>query len=332
MRYFVTGATGFIGGALARQLREAGHDVVALVRNRERAGALAAIGVELVEGDIVDRESLERPMSGVDGVFHVAAWYKVGVRHARGTAERINVLGTRNVLEAMRAAGVPKGVYTSTVAVFSDTAGAIPDETYRHDGPHLSFYDETKWRAHYEVALPMMEEGLPLVIVMPGMVYGPGDTSQMGEFFRDYATGGPIIAPAGTAYVWAHVEDIARGHVLAMERGVPGETYIIAGPAHTLREALNVVAQTTGRKPLTLWSPPFVSKALSHVVGLVERLLPVPERYSVEALRVTAGTTYLGDNTRARRELGYSPRPLQEGMRQTVEDFLREKGSVAESE
>jgi nucleoside-diphosphate-sugar epimerase len=329
MRYFVTGATGFIGGVLVGQLREAGHEVVALVRNPAGAGALAAMGVELAVGDIVDRESLDRPMSGVDGVFHVAAWYKVGVRGARQQAERINVHGTRNVLQAMKLAGVPKGVYTSTLAVFSDTHGEVPDETYRFDGPHLSAYDETKWRAHYEVAVPMMENGLPLVIVMPGMVYGPGDTSQMGAFFRDFASGGPVIAPAGTAYAWAHVEDTARGHILAMERGVPGQSYIIGGPIHTLREALDVAARTTGRRPLTLWSPPIMSRALSHVVGLVERVLPVPERYSSEALRVTAGITYLGDNSKARRDLGYSPRPLEEGMRQTISEYMRERGAVA---
>jgi nucleoside-diphosphate-sugar epimerase len=170
----------------------------------------------------------------------------------------------------------------------------------------------------------MVEEGLPLIIVMPGLVYGPGDTSQMGAFFREYARGGTIMAPAGLRYAWAHVDDIAHAHILAMEKGVPGETYIIAGPGHALRDALEIVAQTTGRKPRTLWSPPAVSRGLASVMSIVERVVPVPERFASETLRVTAGTTYLGDNAKARRELGYAPRPLEEGMRQTIEEYLRE--------
>src|SRR5690349_2217988 len=115
MTYFLTGATGFLGGALARELRSAGHSVRALVRNPAAAGPLASMGVELVAGDVTDRSSLVRPMLGADGVFHVAGWYKLGVRD-RAAAVAINIDGTRNVFEAMREAGVPKGVYTSTLA------------------------------------------------------------------------------------------------------------------------------------------------------------------------------------------------------------------------
>ena len=166
-KYFVTGATGFIGGEIVKQLIGRGH-------TRRGAGAIAgqgrrcckALGVEIHAGDITDRDTLRAPMTGVDGVFHVAAWYKVGVVDPH--ADHINVDGTRNVLQAMRTLEIPRGVYTSTVAVFSDTRGAVPDETYRYDGPHLSNYDRTKWIAHYRVALPKMEDGLPLTIVMPG--------------------------------------------------------------------------------------------------------------------------------------------------------------------
>ena len=149
-KYFVTGATGFIGGEIVKQLIGRGHKVVALVRAPERAAMLKALGVEMHPGDITDRETLKTPMTGVDGVFHVAAWYKVGVKEP--LADQINVDGTRNVLQTMRALEIPRGVYTSTVAVFSDTKGTVPDETYRYDGPHLSHYDRTKWIAHYRVA------------------------------------------------------------------------------------------------------------------------------------------------------------------------------------
>ncbi|HEY7545102.1 MAG TPA: SDR family NAD(P)-dependent oxidoreductase, partial [Blastocatellia bacterium] len=146
MRYFVTGATGFIGGSLARQLIEAGHDVVALARDASKAAELQRQGVVVCEGDITDKESMREGMKGAGGVFHLAAWYKIGARDKKA-AEEINVRGTRNVLELMRELSVPKGVYTSTLAVFSDTEGRLPDETYRHDGPWLSEYDRTKWMA-----------------------------------------------------------------------------------------------------------------------------------------------------------------------------------------
>src|SRR5689334_9661038 len=136
MRYVVTGATGFIGGRVARELVADGHQVVALVRDPARGAELAHRGVALAPGDIMDRESLRAAMRGADGVFHIAAWYKYGLRDS-SAAEPTNVQGTRNVLEVMRDLGIAKGVYTSTVAVFSDTHGKLVDETYRYDGPHL---------------------------------------------------------------------------------------------------------------------------------------------------------------------------------------------------
>ena len=144
MRYFLTGATGFIGGRLATFLRTRGHDVVALVRSPEKAQALAEQGVILAKGDVTDCASLKAAMPGCDGVFHVAGWYKIGPGARSDEGVRVNVEGTRHVLEAMRELGIPKGVYTSTLAVFSDTHGALPDESYRYDGSHLSEYDRTK--------------------------------------------------------------------------------------------------------------------------------------------------------------------------------------------
>src|SRR3989304_2125966 len=221
MRYFVTGAPGFIGGHLVRQLRGAGHDVDAIAREPAKAGELARIGVRVHRGDITEKESMRSPMEGADGVFHLAAWYKVGVRD-RSPAQRINVDGTRNVLELMQDFGIPRGVYTSTLAVFGDTGGQVVDESYRHGGPWLSEYDRTKWVAHYEVAEPMMRRGLPLVIVQPGVTYGPGDPSAMGQTLREFLQRKLRGVPKRSAYCWGHVEDTAAGHVLAMERGRAG--------------------------------------------------------------------------------------------------------------
>ena len=317
MRYFVTGATGFLGRRLVRQLLADGHRVAALVRDPGRAGDLAADGVELHRGDVTEPASIRTAMAGADGAFHVAAWYRIGARD-RSEAERINVGGTRNVLEAMRELGVPKGVYTSTLAVFSDTGGRVVDESYRYDGPHLSEYDRTKWVAHYEVTLPMMRAGLPLVIVQPGVIYGPGDHSLTGQALRDYLRRRLPVAPLGSAYCWAHVDDVARGHMLAMERGRPGESYILAGPCHSFVEALGIAERVTGVPAPRLGAPPWLMRLAARLLTPVAALLPLPESYHPESLRVGAGVTYLGSNRKAREELGYDPRPLEQGLREVL--------------
>ena len=247
---------------MARQLRAAGHDVVAVVRTPANAADLAALGVDVRPGDVTDRESLRAPMAGADGVFHIAGWYKIGTRD-KSEGERINVLGTRNVLEVMRELGIPKGVYTSTLAVFSDTRGRLVDETYQYTGKHLSEYDRTKWVAHYEVAEPMIARGLPLVIVQPGLVYGPGDTSSVRTTFVQYLKRRLPLLPAKTAFSWAHVEDVARGHILAMERGAAGHAYIIAGPTHTLIAGMALAERITGVPAPRLHALPMVMKSLA---------------------------------------------------------------------
>ena len=325
-KYFVTGATGFIGGELVKQLIGRGHRVVALVRSPQRASMLKALGVELHAGDITDRETLKAPMAGVDGIFHVAAWYKVGVKEP--LADQINVDGTRNVLQTMRTLEIPRGVYTSTVAVFSDTKGAVPDETYRYDGPHLSNYDRTKWIAHYRVALPKMEDGLPLSIVMPGLVYGPGDTSGMRTALVDLLRRRLPMTPARTAFCWAHVEDTARGHIQAMEKGQPGDTYIITGPRHTFEAAFDLAARLAKVRAPMIHPGPRTMRAMAGIMGGVGRFVKLPPALQPEALRVLAGTTYFGANEKAVRELGFTARPLEEGLAQTLEHELRLLGRV----
>ena len=318
MNYFVTGATGFIGGVVVLQLREAGHGVVALVRNPQKAGALAALGVTLAQGDVTDRESLRLPMTGVDGVFHIAGWYKLGVLgEERKQGYAINVEGTCNVLEVMRELGIPKGVYTSTIAINSDTKGKLVNEQYRYDGSHLTEYDRTKWLAHWRIAEPMTKAGLPLVTVMPGVVYGPEDTSNIGGTFRDYLQRRFPLIPTAT-YCWAHVEDTARAHLLAMEKGRVGESYIVAGPVHTLAEALDTVATITGIPASRIRLPGVMIKATAALTSVVEKVLPLPEIYRSETLRSSAGVSYIGDNRKAREELGFNPRPLHEGLTTTL--------------
>jgi nucleoside-diphosphate-sugar epimerase len=316
MRYMVTGATGFIGGHLVRQLVGAGHDVVALVRDPTAAMDLHDLGAELVGGDILDRSGLDRATAGADGVFHLAAWYRVGA-HDRSAAEAINVRGTRNVLESARDAGVGKIVYTSTVAVLGDTGRRVVDETHRHDGPWLSEYDRTKWLAHYEVAVPMADAGVPIVIVQPGLVYGPGDHSNVGDVLRDYLRRRlPVMPDQGGC--WSHVADTARGHVLAMERGQPGESYILGGECRLWPDVLRLAEEITGVKAPSLTLPPILARVSALVMKPLATLVRVPQMYHPETLRLAAGTTYWASDDKARREIGWDPRPLRDGLTETL--------------
>lgn len=314
MRYAITGATGFLGGALARQLRDSDHDVVALVRDPARAGGLADAGVELVAGDLDDAPALDKICAGADGLFHVAGWYKVGSRTPE-LGRRVNVDGTRNALEAARRNGVRRVAYTSTLATNSDTRGQVVDESYRFTGKHVSVYDETKAAAH-DIAVEYAGDGLDVVILMPGVIYGPGDTSQVGAMIERVVQGKRVVVPRDGGMCWAHVDDVATGHVLGMEKGAAGAAYMLAGPQASLAQVLRTVAELAGTKrPLTL--PVGMVRATAAMNAVVGRVLPLPADYTGESLRASVAT-YLGTPARARDELGWLARSLDEGLRETV--------------
>ncbi len=323
MKYMVTGATGFIGNKLAKRLIERGHEVNAIVRDLNKAQGLNEIGANLFKGDITEKSTLYNPMKGVDGIFHIAAWYRIGAKD-KSKAEKINVDGTRNVLKMMKELSIPKGVYTSSVAVFSNTNERMVSEDYQFKGKHISEYDRTKWKAHYEVALPLMREELPLIIVQPGVVYGPGDTHQSGRMLDKYMKKELPMLPKKTAWCWSHVDDIAEGHILAMERGRKGESYIIAGEKHTLIDALRIAKRITGIEPPGISVYPWILKVFSKVMVPINAVYSVPEIYHPEALRVSAGVTYLGSNDKARRDLGYSPMTLEEGFKKYLPKRMNE--------
>ena len=314
MRYALTGATGFIGGRLAELLVQAGHSVTALVRDPGRARTLADHGVRLVRGDLADQASLRLVAEGTDGLFHVAGWYRVGARED-AQARRVNVDGTRAVLAAVRETAVPRLVYTSTLAVNSDTRGRTVDESYHFSAQHVTVYDATKAEAHQLVAAAAAA-GAPAITVMPGVVYGPGDTSQTGALLRRALHQQRVVVSSGGRFCWAFVDDIANGHLLAMERGVPGEAYMLAGPQYSLAEVLSAAAHI-GRGPRPVVVPALTVRMVEPVARLAERLVRLPNTYSAEGLRASLAT-YLGDPTKAKQELSWSVRSLEHGLAETL--------------
>jgi nucleoside-diphosphate-sugar epimerase len=323
MKYFVTGATGFVGSVLARQLREAGHEVRASVRNIEKAKDLQALGVKLFKGDVTDKESMREAMTGVDGVYHVAGWYKIGTKD-KSDGEKVNIQGTRNVLELMQELKIPKGVYTSTCAINSNTNGKLVDESYRFTGTHLSEYDRTKAVAH-DIAEEFIARGLPLVIVMPGGIYGPGDTSSLRTTLIDFLKGKLPMIPSQFGICLGHVEDTAQGHILAMEKGKIGESYIIAGDSFRMTEIIKMVSEITGKR-MPMVAPYQMMRVMSFLATPFDAFLP--ESYTSEGLRIFAGTTYWGDNRKAKRELGFTVRPVRAGLEETLKHEMKLLGML----
>lgn len=318
MKAFVTGGAGFIGQHVVRKLLSRGFEVFALARSEKSAALLRRLGAQVVPGDINDQDSMRDTMTGSDVVFHLAGWYHYGQK-GREQAEAINVAGTRSVLQLAHELGVPRIVYTSTVVVLGDTGGELVDESFFQGGPFLSEYDRTKWLAHYKVAVPLMEKGAPIIIVMPGVAYGPGDTSWLAELMRLFYRGLlPAIPGPDTVVTYAHVEDIAEGIVLAAEKGKIGESYILAGPAVPLGEMVDFWAHLTGKRAPALGIPAKLVRPLAPVVGQASSLLSLPSVFSDE-LTTILGTTYTARSDKARTELGWQTRPLQVGMLETFE-------------
>ncbi len=315
MKYFITGATGFLGSRIAKMLIDRNHEVIALVRNPDKAEQLKKAGIKIIKGDITDKESMREAMRKTDGVFHIAAWYKIGLRD-KSQAWNINVKGTQNVLELMKKLNIPKGIYTSTLAINSDTKGEVHDESFEFNGNHISVYDETKAEAH-KIAKKFISEGLPLVILMPGIIYGRDGTSLSDESLRMFLKKKLPLIPKKSAYNWAHVDDVAEIHITAMEKAHPGKTYIVAGPQYTVEEAFEIASNITGiRKPISV--PPELLRLTGFFSSIAEKIISLPPMYSSEALRVQAGATYLGDNSKAKRELNYHPRSLENGFKDVL--------------
>lgn len=323
MRVFLTGATGFIGGRLAHFLRRRNDDVVVLVRSTDsaKAQALAVAGCELIVGDLSDRAALARGARRADVIVHAAARYAVGIpKSERRSMHETNVVGTRNVLEVAGECRVQRIVYVSTVNVFGDTLGAVADETFERDHRRgfLSVYDETKFRSHL-LADQHARSGAPIVTVMPGPAYGPGDHFETGRQLLLAAKGElPILMLADVGLTLSYVDDVADGIIGAIEKGAIGEKYILGGERVRLREVLGRVALLGGHRPPTKEVPARLLKLGAPLAPMLLPLLGYPPNLD-ELVRAADNVTYWATDEKAQRLLGYSPRPLDEGLRVTLQ-------------
>jgi nucleoside-diphosphate-sugar epimerase len=319
VKAFVTGGTGFIGGHLVRKLRARGDYVVALARSPEKGRALRDLGCELVEGDLSSSEAIRRGVEGCDAAFHVAAVYKVGIpKSERAAMHDANVGGTERVLDAAIDANVGRIVYVSTVGVFGNTHGEVVDETYRPPGDDfLSCYEETKYLSH-QAALDRIAKGAPIVIVQPGGVYGPGDHSEIGNMIDQTRTGKlRMLMFSDLGFNLVHVEDVAEGIVLAHDKGKVGESYVLGGEIATMKKLVEKVADLSGRRAPKRELPPAAMKLAIPIGPLVGKLMGFPPNLG-ELIKTSEGVTYWASDQKARAELGYAPRNLDEGLRETL--------------
>jgi nucleoside-diphosphate-sugar epimerase len=331
VRIFVTGGTGFIGGEVVRQLRARGDEVACLVRSPQKAAKLRELDCELVAGSLSDEATIRQGMEGCDAVIHAAAMYEVGIpAKQRPAMWEANVTGTERVMKAAMAEKIPRIVYVSTVGIFGNTHKQVVDESYTNpETDFTSYYEETKLEAHKLVQRMIEEQELPAIIVQPGGVYGPGDTSQVADLLEQFFAGKlPLMPFPELGICLSHVEDIASGILLALHRGGLGKTYVISGPVTTMREAIETVAKVSGRKAPKRNLPTVLMKAMIPLGPVVGKVMGQPPNLR-ELISSADNVTFWASYDKAQRELGYSPRGMEEGLRQTLEADDRFPAPVA---
>ena len=322
MEALVTGANGFIGAALVRTLVEASHRVRALVRPTSDRRSLQGLAVEFVQGDVRDRASLAAAVKGCGWIFHTAALYQLWARDRRAFYAN-NVEGTRNLLEAAWEAGAGRVVYTSTVGVFppSRTGQPITEEIEGSVDQVCGDYKRSKFLAEAE-ALGLARRGLPVVVVNPSAPVGPGDwkPTPTGQMIVDYLNG-KMWAYMDTGLNIVAVEDVARGHLLAAERGRPGQRYILGHENLTLRQIFAVLAEVSGIPAPRVKVPRGVVLPLGHLSQWVaEHLTGRPPQIPLDAARMAQHFMFF-ESRKAREELGLRPGPAAEALRRAAHWF-----------
>jgi dihydroflavonol-4-reductase len=321
MTTLVTGATGFVGSHVARQLVSAGFPVRILVRKSSNLQALDGVRVDAFEGDLRDAGSLERAMKGVRRVFHVAADYRLWTRNPDEIYET-NVEGTRKLLEAAGRAGVERVVYTSTVATIAvpqpHAGSALPNEaTHAELSQMIGHYKRSKYLAELE-AIKAAGAGVPVVIVNPTAPVGPGDwkPTPTGRIVVDFLNG-KMPAYVDTGLNVVAVEDVAAGHLLAAEKGHIGERYILGARNMTLKGILDALSAITGRPAPRLRLPHAVALAAGYADELYSRLIGREPQIPVEGVKMSRHRMFI-ESDKAERELGYKPTPVEAALERSV--------------
>jgi dihydroflavonol-4-reductase len=326
MKALVTGATGFVGAAVARALVREHWEVRVLARQGSDRRNVRSLPVETVVGDLGDRGSLERALAGCEALFHVAADYRIGAQDPERLYQT-NVQGTRAVIEAAMQAGVRRIVYTSSVATMGIPRDGSPG---REDTPvsvedMIGHYKRSKFLAEEWVRQAATQVGAPIVIVNPSTPIGPGDVkpTPTGQIVVDAASGRmPAYVDTGLNIV--HVDDVAQGHLLAFQRGRIGERYILGGQDMSLREILFEIARLTGRKPPSVRLPHGFVLPIAYVSDAIARFTGRPGRVTVEGVRMSRKHMFFSSD-KAVSELGYRWRAPQQAFADALVWF-REQG------
>jgi dihydroflavonol-4-reductase len=327
MKALVTGATGFVGAAVARTLSAAGWQVRVLVRPGSDRGNLQQLAAEVAEGDLNDLGSLERALEECEALFHVAADYRLGARDPK-PLYLTNVEGTRNILSAARTVGVKRTVYTSSVATIGIPPDGTPGEECTPVGVSnmIGHYKRSKYLAE-EVAREAARTGMSVVIVNPSTPVGPGDIkpTPTGQLVLDAASGRmPAYVDTGLNIV--HVDDVAAGHLLAFERGTTGERYILGGEDMTLQKILAHIARLVGRKPPRIRLPYAAVLPVAYIAEAFAKVSGRSGRVTLEGVRMSRKRMFFS-SAKAVRELGYRWRPPLEAFEDAVRWF-RERGRL----
>lgn len=321
MKVLITGATGFVGGNLARRLWEQGHQVTALVRPGSNTLAIDNTGIQPVSGDILDRNSVDRAVQGCEVVFHCAASYTFWSPDPNAIY-RTNVDGTVNVLKAAFDAGVSRVVYTSTVSTVGLPDWELSTEETLADPNHLAgHYKKSKYRAEL-AALEMASQGLPVIVVNPTTPVGPWDVkpTPTGRMVLDFLLG-RIPAYVDTGMNLVDVEDVAIGHILAMERGQPGQRYLLGNVNVSLKEVFAMLQQATGLAAPKWRAPYWLVMGAGYVDHLVEgRLLKREPRIPLEGLKVSKTPMYVSCQ-KAITELGQPQSSVEGALQKAIKWF-----------
>jgi dihydroflavonol-4-reductase len=322
----ITGASGFVGAAVARCLRRAGYDVRAMLRRTSRRDNLADLKVEIVEGDLLDPSAIERAMKDIRHVFHVAADYRLWARDP-GQIVRTNVEGTRAIMAAALHAGVERIVYTSSVATLAARpSGEASDESFPlPQAQAVGAYKYSKVVAERAVEAMVATQNLPAIIVNPSTPIGPGD-------IRPTPTGRIIVeAAAGrmpgyidTGLNLVHVDDVAAGHLAALQRGRIGERYILGGQNVLLRDMLGEIARRVGRRPPMLRLPRTMMFPIAYGAEALARITGREPFVTTTGLRLAKDHMFF-TSAKAERELGYRARPYAEAIADAI-DWFRARG------